>query len=55
LPDGRVFVPKSTQRVLDVRTVIVNPKPIPKAEVFVGHVMADPNRSGLVQSITGGR
>jgi cobalt-zinc-cadmium efflux system membrane fusion protein len=33
----------------------VNPKPIPKAEVFVGHVMADPNRSGLVQSITGGR
>jgi cobalt-zinc-cadmium efflux system membrane fusion protein len=55
LPDGRVFLPKSTQRILDVRTVIVKPKPIPKAEVFVGRVMADPNRSGLVQSITGGR
>jgi membrane fusion protein, heavy metal efflux system len=55
LPDGRVFVPKPTQRILDVRTVIVTPKSIPKAEVFVGRVMANPNRSGLVQSITGGR
>jgi RND family efflux transporter MFP subunit len=55
LPDGRVFVPKPTQRILDVRTVIVKPKTIPKAVVFVGRVMANPNRSGLVQSITGGR
>ncbi len=55
LPDGRVFVPKPTQRILDVRTVIVRPKTMPKAVVFVGRVIANPNRSGLVQSITGGR
>jgi cobalt-zinc-cadmium efflux system membrane fusion protein len=55
LPDGRVFVPKPTQRILDVRTVIATPKAIPKAVVLVGRVIANPNRSGLVQSITGGR
>jgi membrane fusion protein, heavy metal efflux system len=55
LPDGRVFVPKPTQRILDVRTVVVKPQTIPKAVVFVGRVIANPNRSGLVQSITGGR
>jgi len=55
LPDGRVFVPKPTQRILDVRTIIARPKTMPKAAVFVGRVIANPNRSGLVQSITGGR
>jgi membrane fusion protein, heavy metal efflux system len=55
LPDGRVFVPKPTQRILDVRTVIAKPKTMPKAVVLVGRVIANPNRSGLVQSITGGR
>jgi membrane fusion protein, heavy metal efflux system len=55
LPDGRVFVPKPTQRILDIRTVIVKPTTMPKAVVFVGRVIANPNRSGLVQSITGGR
>jgi membrane fusion protein, heavy metal efflux system len=55
LPDGRVFVPKPTQRILDIRTVIARPKTMPKAVVFVGRVIANPNRSGLVQSITGGR
>jgi cobalt-zinc-cadmium efflux system membrane fusion protein len=55
LPDGRVFVPKPTQRILDVRTVVVRPKTMPKAVVLVGRVIANPNRSGLVQSITGGR
>jgi membrane fusion protein, heavy metal efflux system len=55
LPDGRVFVPKPTQRILDIRTVIAKPKTMPKAVVFVGRVIANPNRSGLVQSITGGR
>jgi membrane fusion protein, heavy metal efflux system len=55
LPDGKVFVPKPTQRILDVRTSIVRPQTMPKAAVFVGRVIANPNRSGLVQSITGGR
>jgi membrane fusion protein, heavy metal efflux system len=55
LPDGRVFVPKSAQRILEVRTKVVKPQAIPKAAVLVGRVIANPNRSGLVQSITGGR
>jgi RND family efflux transporter MFP subunit len=55
LPDGRVFLPKPTQRILDVRTIVAKPKTMPKAVVFVGRVIANPNRSGLVQSITGGR
>jgi membrane fusion protein, heavy metal efflux system len=55
LPDGRIFAPKATQRILDVRTNVVKPQTIPKAAVFVGRIIANPNRSGLVQSITGGR
>jgi membrane fusion protein, heavy metal efflux system len=55
LPDGRIFVPKASQRILDVRTSIVRPQTMPKAAVFVGRVIANPNRSGLVQSINGGR
>ena len=55
LPDGRVFVSKPTQRILDVRTVIAKTETVPKAVVLVGRVIANPNRSGLVQSINGGR
>jgi RND family efflux transporter MFP subunit len=55
LPDGKVFVPKPTQRILDVRTVVAKSEMQPKAVVFVGRVIANPNRSGLVQSIVGGR
>jgi membrane fusion protein, heavy metal efflux system len=55
LPDGKIFVPKATQRILDVRTKVLKSQTMPKAVVFVGRVIADPNRSGLVQSITGGR
>ena len=55
LPDGRVFVPKPTQRILDVRTVIAKTETVPKAVLLVGRIVANPNRSGLVQSINGGR
>ena len=55
LPDGTVFVPKPSQRLLDVRTSIATPKEAQKAITLVGRVIADPNRSGLVQSINGGR
>jgi hypothetical protein len=55
LPDGQVFVPKPMQRILDIRTVIAKPETLPRAEVLVGRVITDPNRSGLVQSINGGR
>jgi membrane fusion protein, heavy metal efflux system len=55
LPDGSVFIPKPTQRLLDVRTVLVNEAPHRASQTLVGRVIANPNRSGLVQSSTGGR
>ena len=55
LSDGSVFVPKPTQRLLDVRTIVAKPEEAHKAVNLVGRVIADPNRSGLVQSINGGR
>jgi len=55
LADGAVFVPKSTQRLLDVRTQAAKPEEAGRTVALVGRVIADPNRSGQVQSITGGR
>jgi cobalt-zinc-cadmium efflux system membrane fusion protein len=55
LSDGSVFVPKPTQRLLDVRTIVAKPEEAFKAVSLIGRVIADPNRSGLVQSINGGR
>src|SRR5215208_3919160 len=55
LPGGQVFVPKPMQRVLDVRTVIAKPQTVAKSTVLVGRVITNPNRSGVVQSINGGR
>jgi cobalt-zinc-cadmium efflux system membrane fusion protein len=55
LPDGSVFLPKPTQRLLEVRTLKAQPSEVAKSIVFPGRVIASPNRSGLVQSINGGR
>ncbi len=55
LADGQVFVPKPMQRILDVRTVVAKPETVARAAVLVGRVITNPNRSGLVQSINGGR
>jgi membrane fusion protein, heavy metal efflux system len=55
LPNGRVSVPKPTQRILDLRTVVARSGAHPLAAVFIGRIITDPNRSGLVQSINGGR
>lgn len=55
LADGTIFVPKPTQRLLEVRTVVTKPQEARRAVTLTGRVIADPNRSGLVQSITGGR
>jgi membrane fusion protein, heavy metal efflux system len=55
LPDGKVFMPKRTQRILDIRTLVAKPEALPKSIVLVGRVTTNPNRSGLVQSINGGR
>jgi cobalt-zinc-cadmium efflux system membrane fusion protein len=55
LPDGHVFVPKPTQRLLDVRTEQLAPQEVQRAVSLIGRVIADPNSTSLVQSINGGR
>jgi cobalt-zinc-cadmium efflux system membrane fusion protein len=55
LPDGKLFLPKPMQRILDIRTVIAKTEMAPKTVVLVGRVITNPSRSGLVQSINGGR
>jgi RND family efflux transporter MFP subunit len=55
LSDGSVFAPKPTQRLLEIRTQVTKTEEARKTLALVGRVIADPNRSGQVQSITGGR
>ena len=55
LPDRQLFVPKPMQRILDIRTAVAKTETAPKAVVLVGRVITNPSRSGLVQSISGGR
>ena len=55
LPDGSVFVPKPSQRILEVRTTTARPSEVAGATRLIGKVIPDPNRGGLVQSIGGGR
>jgi RND family efflux transporter MFP subunit len=55
LPDGTIFVPKPMQRILDIRTVIAKSATAQKSVVLAGRVITNPNRSGVVQSINGGR
>lgn len=55
LPDGELFLPKPTQRLLAIRTRVLQPEVARSADRLIGRVIADPNRSGLVQSTIGGR
>ncbi|MFK4489097.1 efflux RND transporter periplasmic adaptor subunit [Bradyrhizobium sp. USDA 336] len=55
LQDDTVFAAKPTQRLLEVRTAAAEPQTIHPAVTLIGRVMADPNRSSIVQSIYGGR
>ncbi|MHB2166474.1 efflux RND transporter periplasmic adaptor subunit [Alsobacter sp. R-9] len=54
-PDGSIFLPKPTQRLLDVRTTVVEPQSAVRAVRFPGRVVPNPNRSGFVQSTIAGR
>ena len=54
-PDGSVFVPKATQRILGLRTLFTGIEPHFMAVELPGRVIPDPNASGLVQSSVGGR
>ena len=55
LQDGSAFAAKPTQRLLDVRTAVAEPQTIRPALNLIGRVIADPNRSSIVQSVYGGR
>jgi membrane fusion protein, heavy metal efflux system len=54
-PDGSIFVPKPTQRLLEIRTRMATVETRPRTVRFNGRVVADPNRSGVVQSTIQGR
>lgn len=55
LPDGSVFVPKSTQRILAIRTIKIESAAHRGALELPGRIIPDPNASGFVQSSIGGR
>ena len=55
LPDGSVNVPKAAQRRMGVRTVLAPVSEAPVTFELPGRVVADPNASGRVQAVHGGR
>lgn len=55
MADGNIFIPKPTQRLLEIRTEILKSQTVKRAERLIGRVIADPNRNGLVQSTIRGR
>lgn len=55
LPDGSTFLPKPSQRQLDVRTIVAKEAAVAKSVELVGRVIVDPNGAGKVQSTLAGR
>ncbi|KQP41505.1 RND transporter [Methylobacterium sp. Leaf104] len=55
LPDGSVFVPKSLQRLLALRTGLTAEASVTRSAELPGRIIPDPNASGVVQSSVGGR
>jgi membrane fusion protein, heavy metal efflux system len=54
-PDGAVFVPKATQRILAVRTIMVKSEEHRRSVALAGRVIPDPSASGSVQTSATGR
>ena len=54
-PDGTLFVPKPTQRLLEIRTRVAVVESRPRRVRFHGRIVPNPNRSGVVQSTLQGR
>jgi hypothetical protein len=54
-PDGALFVPKLTQRILGLRTIFTETKAHRRSFEMPGRIIADPNGSGLVQASVGGQ
>ncbi|KQP80567.1 HlyD family efflux transporter periplasmic adaptor subunit [Methylobacterium sp. Leaf117] len=55
LPDGSVFVPKSLQRLLALRTGLTAERSVTRSAELPGRIIPDPNASGVAQSSVGGR
>jgi len=55
LPDGEVFLPKPSQRLLHVRTIIAEPKKALPSRELIGTVVPDPSSFGQVQAPMDGR
>jgi RND family efflux transporter MFP subunit len=55
LPDGSVFLPKASQRQLNLRTQPIEEALHPRAIELMARVSMDPNSSGKVQAINAGR
>ena len=55
LPSGDVFLPKPSQRKLNLRTVTVASAELPRSFELNGRVLSDPNAGGRVQSTQTGR
>ena len=53
--DGSVFLPKTSQRQLLIRTELVEEKSLPKSIELTGRVVADANAGGKVQATQAGR
>jgi membrane fusion protein, heavy metal efflux system len=54
-PDGTIFLPKPSQRLLEVRTSVLKQQTATRAVRLAGRVAANPNFSGVVQSTISGR
>ncbi|HVG52525.1 MAG TPA: HlyD family efflux transporter periplasmic adaptor subunit [Xanthobacteraceae bacterium] len=55
LPDGSVFIPKRTQRILAIRTTVTEPATYRRTVELPGRIIPDPDASGFVQAAIGGR
>lgn len=55
LPDGGVFMPKTTQRILAVRTAMTEAAAYRRAVELPGRIIPNPDTSGYVQAAVGGR
>ena len=54
-PDGAIFLPKPSQRLLEVRTRRLEPTTQRRSARLTGRIVANPNFSGVVQSTIQGR
>ncbi len=55
LPDGSVFLPKTSQRQLVVRTIVAEERLAPQSVELTGRVLMDANSGGRVQPTQPGR